>query len=192
MKQLGVVKTNEPIANLSALTTFVECVDELPEANTVPVGSVFQLIDTQKTKVAMHFYMCVEIDGKKTWIDITKDPDVYPSIEGNAVLFKIKVGNVLTGFFFSYEDLDTEHFDEQGSIAVDDVERDVLVGKSCGYPIDPSDGTEMFSSVESEGVTLYPVSASVIGDAEFCFYRLFRIFKSGFTIYVDVDVHDDE
>ena len=190
MKPLGVVKTNEPIANLSAMSTFAECVYELPAANTVPVGTVFQLIDTQKTRIAMHFYMCVEIDGKKMWIDITQDPGVYPSDEGYATLVKTKVGSTLTGFLFSYGELDTIHLDEVGALAVDEVERDVLVGKDWDYPTCPTDGTEMFSSIDPNGVSSYPVSASVIGDAETCFYRLFRVFKSGYTIYVDVDVQD--
>ena len=191
MKQLGVVKTYEPIANISAMSTLVECVYELPAANTVPVDTIFRLINTQKGYTAMHFFCCTLIDGERRWVDITDDSRVEYFDTGSVTLTPVYVSHngtqVLTQFLLSYSDFPISHLDETGeNVVEDEVDRDVLVGKQHSPPVSVEDGTEMFSSINPEGVTEYPVSASKIGRPGECYYRMFRIFKSGYTMYTEI------
>ena len=190
MKPLGIVKTYEPISDISAMPTFVECVEALPAANTVPAGTIFRLINTQSGYVAMHFYCCTLIDNKKTWVDITQDPRVHYFSTGSVTLEPVYTGTganrVLIQFLLSYSNFPTTHYSEDDeTIVEDEVERDVLVGNRLSPPTCVEDGTEMFSSINPNGVTEYPVAATKIGRAEDCYYRMFRVFKSGYTMCTD-------
>ena len=183
MRPLGEVKTFEPIADITAMPTFVECVYKLPDPKTVPAGTVFRLIDSQVDYVAMHFYMCNEYEpGKFEWLDLTYDNTIAREDLAIATLKRVKSGGILLSYKLTISNFPPDHGED------DDFKRDVLVGKHDAPPTCVEDGVEMFSSTDILGVTDYPVAVSKIGRPDECHYRIFRVFKSGYTFYKDATI----
>ena len=186
MKPNGLVRTYEPIANLSLMPTIVECVKELPDANTVPVGTVFRLIDSQVGYIALHFYACVDYGTAHVWEDITDDPgmdECYASV----TLRKEMLGGIMLNMILSYSGLPSEIRDTEDNVT-DVFDHDVLVGNNYGIPADEQDGTVLFSTISPEGVTNYKVAFDRMGRASTSKFRLFRVFKSGYVMYADVEL----
>lgn len=185
MKPLGRVKTFEPIADLTAMPTFVECVNELPDPKTVPVNTVFRLINSQKKYVAMHFYVCNEYEpGLFEWMDLTNDDTIVEASSAIATMTAVRNTNsVLVSYKLTATNFPTSH-----DSVVDEFKKDVCVGKLGEYPECVEDGVELLSSTDVNGIVNYPIAVSKIGEPTGCFYRVFRIFQSGYTFYKDVTV----
>jgi len=188
MKELGSTKTYELVTDLRAMPTFVECVQELPDPNTVPVGSIFRLISSQKGFTAMHYYLCESYDGiVREWCDITEDKTVVEDTGAHATMKKVYHTNsgLLKEFTLKYSGFSHTRVD-----GVDDVfSQYVLVGNQNNPPTNVEDGTVLFSSVDPANETSgYPVAASSMYLTDDVCFRLFHVFKSGYTTYTDVVV----
>ena len=202
MKTHGSVKTYEPVANLSAMATIVECVKALPDANEVPQGTVFRLIDTQKGYVAMHFYVCIDDGASHSWEDLTMVKELVLDPYGTVTFKRATAAQAKasTGIGISNRShyiLTIRNFMTvaQRASAVggeeDIFDRDVLVCKRGNFPESVEDGTELFSSTDPNGVTNYPIPWNEIGvigsvATDPYYYRLFHVFKSGYTTYRNV------
>ena len=187
MKPNGLVRTYEPIANLSLMPTMVECVKELPDANAVPISTVFRLIDSQVGYIAMHFYVCIADGTTHVWEDITDDPGMDECDTAVVTLRKEMVSGIMLNMILSYSGFPSEIKDTENNIT-DVFDHDVLVGNNYGIPTNEQDGTVLFSTTSSDGVTNYKVAFDRMGRASTGKFRLFRVFKSGYVMYADVEL----
>ena len=210
MKTLGKMNLTEPMVDLSALATFVECVTELPDPNLVPLDSVFRLVTSQRGYTALHFYKCRTNGTNHIWVDITADPGLVLDQNARLTVVRNRMSlsnsleilpralSLVTSYTVTATNFATTHTDSiDGSPVLDKFKKDVLVAKRGGFPASIEDGTEMLSSVDPDGVNGVIVSGSRLGrltddtvEREEYYFRMFRVFESGYTMYQDEDPHE--
>lgn len=186
MKTFEFTRFPERIISTGGLADMVRCTESLPEAATMPVGTIYHLTDPQIDYRVNHIYMCVVnvISGLKSWKDITENSDIRPTgdecfaignlVEWDSVLVRL---NAI--------------WNTPNDPTNDQWVRDILVRKLDGKPASILDGEIITASSTRNQYETYEntyQSGSITEDPyeHTYMYRVFHVFASGAMSYTEM------